>query len=149
MLATVLPFVSSFFPNPSAIVYSTINNIYTYRDNFRVVRYYPTNVIEYKAIRTNAHVESDFHSSLAAALSMISRDRANMQILNAPMNHFTLTSYYYQGAAWHFNFDYVWRGGVVAFDNEFAQGINMTHAIEVEVVNNQVTSYRRLNLNFE
>jgi len=152
MLATAQPYVAFLFPNPTAVVSSTINNIYTYRDNFRVVRYHPSHIIEYTSLlNINRSVISDFYSSFAAALSIIYRDMQNIYSLDSYMHPIFLHSYFYNEDTekWHFYFDYVHQNIPILFSDEFAGRVMQNHAIEVLTLNNGVVSYRRLNVHLE
>ena len=145
-LSTVENFIHFFFPNRAAIVSSVINNVYTYRDNFRVVKFFHDNVVEYSALPGRGVGAVNFTSSFLAALEMLDRDRAAMAGLEAPMNDTAFAGYRYLGGGrFVFYFDYVVGGRPLDLEECGHRG----HAVEVEVLNNTVVRYRRLMLNFE
>ena len=149
----VRPFVLFFFPNPAvASTGVTINGVYTYTDNTRVVKFYPNNVVEGNALlNTRASGTVSLASSLLAALDMLDRDRAAMQGQGEPMNDVFLAGYSVGPAEgqWNFYFDYIVGGRPIALDE--IEGIDtgiLNHAVEIRVANNGVVQYRRLMLNF-
>lgn len=146
LLARVKDFIEFFFPNPAVISESVVNGIYTYRDNFRVVRFYPNNVAEYSSLVDRSAASGNFTSSFLAALHMVERDRNAMESLYSPMNDIIFKSYHHDAASgqWTFYFDYVADNMPLVIGPDFPQG----PAIEVRVVNNTVVRYRRLMLNF-
>ena len=146
---TVRPFVLFFFPNPAVASEGvTVNGVYTYMDNARVVKFYPNNVVEYNALlNTRPSGTVSLASSLLAALDMLDRDRASMQTLGEPMNDVFLTGYSIGPAEgqWNFYFNYIAGGRPMDIDDDI--GI-LSHAVEIRVINNSVLQYRRLVLNF-
>jgi len=143
--AVVQDFTSFFFPNPNAIVASTINNVYTYRDNFRVVKFYPDNIVEYSAPANRGAGAVSFTASFLAALDMVNRDRAAMVALGAPMNAVTFMGYTENDGRFTFYFDYTINGAKFDLGERFYP---LRHAIEIDVASNTVVRYRRLMLNF-
>ena len=144
-LATAEPFVSFFFPaTPRS---STVNNIFTYHDNFRVVKFYPNNVVEYNSLVGRNVGSTNFITSFLAVLDMIDQDQNNMIDNGAPMNDIFFVGYYYDASnsRWSFYFDYVVDGMVLDLTRDFYP---LVHAIEVQTANNTVERYRRLMLNF-
>jgi len=143
LLATVEPFMRFFFPNPAAIEAVTINGVYTYSDNFRVVKFYPSNIVEYTALLGRSPGgTTNFTTSLLAALDMLRRDAIGNDIFLAG---------YSAGPAdnqWNFYFDYAVAGLPVLISENFARTNALNHAIEVRVINNAVVRYRRLMLDF-
>ena len=148
MLATVEPFIAFLFPNPNAIVSSNINQIYTYRDNMRVVRYLPSNVFEYRFELNSGRGETDFAGSLLLALSMIERDRENLLELDHIMPSIRLVGFDIAENGFTFYFNYVLGGIPVHIYPDFAEGIRQSHAIIVTVRDGRVAHYRRLNIVF-
>ena len=145
--AIVQDFVSFFFPNPNAIVASTVNNVYTYRDNLRVVKFYPNNIVEYSTIVNRGLITGNvtFTTSFLAALDMVNRDRVAMAALGAPMNPVAFVGYTHRNGHFTFYFEYVVDGAILHLGDRFWP---LQHAIEVEVTGNTVVRYRRLMLNF-
>ena len=150
---TVRPFVLFFFPNPAAANEGvTINGVYTYLDNARVVKFYPNNVVEYNALQNTRPTGTiSLASSLLAALDMLDRDKASMTARGEPMNEVFLSGYSTGPAEgqWNFYFDYVVGGRLI--DIRDIEGIDagvLSHAVEIVVINNTVVQYRRLMLNF-
>jgi hypothetical protein len=149
--ANVREFVLFFFPNPAAASDGvTINGVYTYKDNARVVKFYPNNVVEYNALlNTRPSGTVSLASSLLAALDMLDRDGASMLAngTGEPMNDVFLAGYSVgpEPGQWNFYFDYVVGGRPIQIDEDI--GI-LNHAVEIHVINNAVAQYRRLMLNF-
>jgi len=143
-LSTVEEFIRFFFPNPAAIVASTINNVYTYHDNFRVVKFHPGNIVEYSSLAGRSTGDTSFTLSFLASLEMIGRDRGAMAVLGAPMNDVVLTGYHQFDDQWIFYFDYI-AAGVPA---PLLQHHFLNHAIEVSVTDGQVVRYQRLLMQF-
>lgn len=146
-LSTVRDFVSFFFPNPSAIVESTINHVHTYRDSRRVVRFYPNNVAEYSAMAGRDAMAADFTAAFLAALEMIDRDRTAMANLGVAINDIVFVKYRHDNSTGRFvfYFDYAADGKLLDLSKVFSPG---RHAVEVEVAGNSVVRYRRIMLNF-
>jgi len=142
-LSTVEEFIRFFFPNPAAIVVSTINNVYTYHDNFRVVKFHPGNIVEYSSLAGRGGGTS-FTSSFLAALEMVDRDRSAMAALDAPMNDVVFTGYDQFDDHWIFYFDYVAAGVPVPL----TQHHFLNHAIEISVADGHVVRYQRLLMQF-
>ena len=150
---TVRPFVLFFFPNPAAASGgATINGVYTYMDNTRVVKFYPNNVVEYNALQNTRPTGTvSLASSLLAALDMLDRDKASMIAQGGLMNDVFLAGYSVGPAEgqWNFYFDYVVGGRPMHIrDIENLDIGVLNHAVEIRVVNNTVLQYRRLMLNF-
>jgi len=145
--AIVQDFVSFLFPNPNAIVASTVNNVYTYRDNLRVVKFYPNNIVKYSTIinRGLSTGNATFTTSFLAALDMVARDRAAMDALGTPMNPVAFMRYTQNNGLFTFYFEYVVDGTIFHLNGRFYP---LQHAIEIEVTSNTVVRYRRLMLNF-
>jgi len=145
--AIVQDFVSFFFPNPNAIVASTINNVYTYHDNLRVVKFYPNNIVKYSTVINRGLNTGNvtFTTSFLAALDMVNRDRTAMAALGTPMNPVAFVRYTNNDGHFTFYFEYVVDGEVLHLNGRFYP---LQHAIEVEVTSNTVVRYRRLMLNF-
>jgi len=144
-------FVAFLFPNPNAIISSRINNVFTYRDSFRTVMFYPSNVLVYNTTnRRTPDTAVNFTSSYLAALNMIERDRASMEALGAAMNQVFMSGYRHIPGSdeWIFFFDYISNNLPIRFSEEFAQEIVLANGIEVRVRENTVVHYRRLLLNF-
>ena len=148
LLADVRPFVAPFFPNPAAMSEFTIDGVYTYLDNLRMVKFYPANIIEYNALLgSSSSSAASFTSSFLAALDMLDRDMTNMQARETSINDVFLTGYSIGPMAgqWNFYFDYVVSGSLVYISNDIEI---LNHAAEIRVVNNDVLQYRRLMLYF-
>jgi len=148
LLADVRPFVEFFFPNPAAMDEVTIDGIYTYQDNFRIVKFYPSNIVEYNALLgASSSSAASFASSFLAALDMLDRDMANMQARETAMNDVFLVGHSVgpRDGQWNFYFDYVASGRLVPIGDDV--GI-LSHAVEVRVVGNTVMQYRRLMMYF-
>jgi len=146
---TVRPFVLFFFPNPAVASDGvTINGVYTYTDNTRVVKFYPNNVVEYNAMMaTSPSGTVSLASSLLAALDMLDRDRASMVSLGNPMNDVFLVGHSVgpEVGQWNFYFDYIVGGRPMELGDDVEI---LNHAVEIRVINNAVVQYRRLMLNF-
>jgi len=140
-LSTVEEFIRFFFPNPAAITTSNVNNVYTYIDNFRAVKFHPGNIVEYSSLTSRGN--TSFDSAFLAALEMIDRDRASMESLGDPMNDVVLSGYYHLDGQWTFYFDYVVDGLPMVLKHDF-----LYHAIEIDVTNNAVVRYQRLMMQF-
>ena len=148
LLADVRPFVDFFFPNPAIMDEITVDGIYTYHDNFRIVKFYPSNIVEYNALLSaSSSSAASFTSSFLAALDMLDRDAANMQARRTEMNDVFFVGYSIgpREGQWNFYFDYVGPGGLITMGDY--TGI-LEHAVEVRVVNNTVMQYRRLMMYF-
>jgi len=148
--ANVREFVLFFFPNPAVASEGvTINGVYTYMDNARVVKFYPNNMVEYNALAAvQPQGTVSLASSLLAALDMLAADRVSMLTngTGMPMNDTFLVGYS-EGPAegqWNFYFDYYLSG---KFIDIYDIG-TLNHAVEIRVINNSVVQYRRLMLNF-
>jgi len=146
---TVRPFVLFFFPNPAVASDGvTVNGVYTYTDNARVVKFYPNNVVEYNAMMaTSPSGTVSLASSLLAALDMLDRDRASMVSLGNPMNDVFLVGHSVgpEVGQWNFYFDYILGGRPMELDDDVEI---LNHAVEIRVINNAVVQYKRLMLNF-
>jgi len=148
LLADVRPFVDFFFPNPAIMNEITVDGVYTYHDNFRIVKFYPSNIVEYNALLgASSSSVASFASSFLAALDMLDKDIANMQARRTEMNDVFFVGYSVgpREGQWNFYFDYVVAGGIVTIGDDI--GI-LNHAVEVRVVNNDIMQYRRLMLYF-
>ena len=154
LLHTVLPFIDFFFPNPANIGQSMINGVYTYKDNFRVVKFYPNNIVQYTALQTQSPTTPpSLTSSLLAALNMLNRDKAAMQARGTPMNNVFLVGYSTDPiiGQWNFYFDYIASGQPIQIDldtHHLSLTSQLSHPLQIQVTNNTVTSYTRLMLNF-
>ena len=139
----VRPFVLFFFPNPAVASDGiTINGVYTYMDNSRVVKFYPNNIVEANALlNTRPMGTASLASSLLAALDMLERDN--------PTNDVFLTGYSAgpEEGQWSFYFDYIVGGRPMSIDGNVDNDI-LSHAVEISVINNTVVQYRRLILDF-
>ena len=150
-LSAIRRFVLFLFPNPYAVISSNINNVFTYRDGYRTVMFYPSNVMTYSTTnRRDAQAAATFTSSYFAALDMVQRDASSMASLGTPMNQVFLSGYHHiEGSnEWLFFFDYVADNLPIRFAEEFAREIMLSHGIEVRVRGNTVVHYRRLLNNF-
>ncbi|MCL2415429.1 MAG: hypothetical protein FWD01_01325 [Defluviitaleaceae bacterium] len=151
-LNTIEPFVHFFFPNPGAMFSTTINNLFTYRDNFRTVKFYPNGVMMFSTMPSGRDTDNtvSFTDAYFAALNMVQLDIESMQSLGAPMNPIFLSGFQRveNENEWFFFFDYVSSNFPIVFSDDFATEIGMNHAIEIRVRNNIVVNYRRLLKNF-
>jgi len=143
-LTTVEPFISFFFPNHLQISSTIINNTFTYHDNFRMVKFYPTNFVEFSSLVSRTTQNANFTTSFLAALDMLNRDRNAMLANGSIMNVAFFVGYTHIAATstWIFYFDYVVNGVRISLSSPFS------YAIEIHVTNNQVEQYNRLMLNF-
>jgi len=142
-LASVAEHIRFLFPAGDIrnVSQAPVNNILTYSDGQRTVRFFPDNIVEYVALLNTTRNQEGFASSLLAAFDMISKDKE----INTPKNHIILSSYSFDEATgrYHFYFDYVRNNQIINIDDKFAR-----HPLEVHVARGQVVYYRRLMLYF-
>ncbi len=117
---------------------------YTYKDETTVVKYYPNNVLEYSLYRTGTTTLDSFSQSYLAALGIIKKD-------GTITNDFYLTRYENDtdNGVWRFYFDYAINDIPLRLSEYMAQTLEISHMLEVTVVNGTVTRYRRLIYNFD
>ena len=140
-LSTVADFIEFFFPNPAAITSSMINNIYTYRDNMRTVRFFYDNTVEFTIMPRPGTAGDDLTRAMLAAFSKIYEDAAHQARRGAPKNEVVLTAHNFNPETnrWHFYFKYVLNDIIVDLP---------AHPLEIQTLGGNVVFYRRLMLNF-
>ncbi|MCL2353367.1 MAG: hypothetical protein FWC69_01905 [Defluviitaleaceae bacterium] len=142
-LASVAEHIRFLFPAGDIrnVSQAPVNNILTYSDGQRTVRFFPDSIVEYVALLDTTRSHEGFAPSLLVAFDMIVKDKE----INTPKNHIILSGYSFDDATgrYHFYFDYVRNNQIINIDDKFAR-----HPLEVHVARGQVVYYRRLMLYF-
>ena len=130
--------VSVFFDNPSHIWMDVRSDagIYTFSDESTVVKYHSNSLLEYSSTKINTKAADSFLSAYSAALDMLGRD---ITIENG----FFLSGYDRADGAWIFRFDFTVGDMPVFFSESARAELGMDSMIEITVVNDIVTKYRR------
>lgn len=137
-LTGVREHIDYLFPsNPSE---ATINGIWTYSDNRRIARFFPSGIVEFNAIEYDPGASSSFTQAFLVALAKAS--------LNPNSNDIFLVSYHLneQTNRWHFYFDFAFNAELIGI--AYIMPYYIGNALEIQVLGNQVVYYRRLLINF-
>lgn len=136
--------VEHFFDNPATINHGIgTGEIYTFNNRTTVVRYLPTNIVEYVSFRTMGRNPTNIISDFSAALAFVNSD-PNVT------NEFFLAGYdrHGHGRGNVFWFDYVIGNFPLVFEEGRATGPEcnapLRHAIEVVVERGRVIRYRKI-----
>ena len=130
--------VDVFFDNPSLKQSGlSTNGVFTYSDEDRVVKYYPSDVLEYINYESQDPKSSDLIQDYAAAFGFIMKDEA-------VLNDFFLAGYDIDGVQTTFYFDPAINNLPIMLTPAMKNLINMEHFIEVTVQKGNVVRYKKL-----
>ncbi len=140
LLNTVEKNIDVFFDNAYNKWTGIVNDVYTYSDETRVVKYYKNNICEYFNYSTKKQ-SPDLLADYATALKFISID-------TSVSNEFFLTGFESNEEKTVFLFDYIINNFPLAFSETLKADTGIEHAIMVTVENGQVVHYKKLAYNF-
>lgn len=126
----------SFFDNPAVKWSSVVNNIYSYSDEYNVVKYSLNGLLEYYGYNTGDDSEQNAAHNYAAALEFLKKDKGIK-------NDIILSSVNINKERTQFYFDYAVNGIPAYMSEELKNGLGMRSAIEVTVSHGSVVKYRR------
>ena len=127
----------SFFDNPAVKWSSVVNNIYSYSDEYNVVKYNLNGVLEYSGYNAGSSGEEQSPANnYAAALEFLKKDKGikNDIVLSAVSTNKERTQFY---------FDYAVNGIPAYMSDNLKKGLEMHSAIELSVSHGNVVKYRR------
>ncbi len=131
-------YANNYFENPVLKWSSMDGNTYIFSDERRVVKYYPNNVMEYKAYYgyNNNEKDFDFAENLSAAEDFLSND-VNLK------NEVYLTGYYTLDNITTFYFDYKLDNFTLSLSESMKKKTGLKSIVEVTVENGHATGCRR------
>ena len=127
----------NFFDNPAVKWSSMVNNIYSYSDEYNVVKYSLNGVLEYSGYNSGDGSESqNAANNYTAALEFLKKDKGIK-------NDIVLSNVSINKERTQFYFDYSVNGIPALMSDELKKGLGMHSAIEVSVSHGSVVKYRR------
>lgn len=130
-----------FFDNSATKNIENLNNIFTFSNESVLVKYFPSNVLEYTNYK-NSNETSDIISDYAAAINFINDDVF-------VTNNYILKRYEENGNEHKFYFDYIINNLPIEIENDFAKKTGLDNCISISVKNNLVSKYKKIAFNFE
>ena len=141
LMNTISKKLDNFFDNPATKNIENINNIFTFSNEFVLVKYLPNNILEYKNYKSQEK-ESSLALDYLTAVNFIKND-------SFIKNDFILKNYTQKDNKREFYFDYYINNISLELDNAFAKKNNIKNFICVTVKNNLVIKYKKITFNFE
>ena len=146
-IADIEPIINRFFENPSlrATPYSreytdelgvTHVKEHIFSSDTTVIKLYPNFILEYSNFRRSSRVHQSFTEAYAHAMNFLSRDETLL-------NDIFLVHYESIDSGYTFFFDYIVNNFPILLPASFRADTGLSHAIQLTVQNNIVTSYRR------
>ncbi len=127
----------SFLDNPAVKWSSVVNNIYSYSDEYNVVKYSLNGVLEYSGYNTGDGGESQNPAAnYAAAVEFLKKD-------SGIKNDIVLSSVNINKERSRFYFDYAVNNIPAVMSDELKKGLDMHSSIEISVSHGSVVKYRR------
>ena len=139
LLSSLSKYVYIFFENYYSKFVPNIDDIYTYKDDNIVIKYYPNGVLEYVNYKTSSQTNESFYS---LAIDFLAKD-TNIK------NEFYLTKYEKTEDGAIFYFDYKINNFPIVLSSELKEKTGMESMIEVTVAENEVQKYKRIVYEFE
>ncbi len=143
LLNTVEKQVDCFFDKPASKWSGTANGAFTYSDEYIVVKYYPTDILEYSDYRT--YDKNNVHSTIAdyaAALNFIAKDKTII-------NDFYLAEFSSMEGRSVFYFNYTINNFPLIVSNNIKAKAQINYPIEVVVEYQNVRKFKKLAYNYE
>ena len=141
LMNTISKKLDNFFDNPATKNIENINNIFTFSNEFVLVKYLPNNILEYKNYKSQEK-ESSPALDYLAAINFIKNDPVIK-------NNFILKNYSHKDNRSEFYFDYYINNIDLELDKTFSQKNNVKNFICVTVKNNLVIKYKKITFSFE
>ncbi len=141
LISTIEKNVDVFFENPS-IKWRNGIDPYTFSDDTTVVKYYSNNVLEYSCYVATEEKAVSLLSAYSSAIEMIDRD-------TTVTNEYYLSELTYNDDGYFFGFDYVVDDFPVFLSKMKKKQTRMNHSIEINVLNGNVTKYKRYVMTFK
>ncbi len=142
LLNTVEKQVDIFFDKPASKWSGTANGAFTYSDENIVVKYYPTDILEYSDYRSHdKNNTSSFIADYRAAVNFIAKDKT-------VINDFYLADYTSEEGRSVFYFNYTVNNFPLVISNNIKSKAQITYPIEVVVEYEWVRKYKKLAYNY-
>lgn len=138
LLSSIENQITMFFANPDIIYTSMPNGIFTFSDEYTVVRYYDNHILEYNNYLVDYKAQSNgFLSDYATAINFIEND-TNI------VNNYYLSDFKETGKTSKFYFDYTINNMDMTLSNILRMENNgLNHFIEIIVENGRVKNYKK------
>ncbi len=144
LLNTIEKKIDVFFANPIAKWTSSDNSVYSYSDENIVVKYYPSDILEYSDYRPSKTV-GGLISDYTTTIDFITKDAYIV-------NDYVLSDIVAEGQGSETNrtffFDYQINNMPMILSDSFKALTKLSHPIQVTVENGKVTNYKKLVYNF-
>ncbi len=143
LLNTVEKQVDLFFDKPASKWSGTANGAFTYSDENIVVKYYPTDILEYSDYRSHDKKSSpSFMADYRAAVNFLAKDKT-------VVNDYYLADYISGEDRSVFYFNFTVNNFPLVISNNIKSKAQITYPIEVVVENEWVKKYKKLAYNYE
>lgn len=151
-IESIEPIINRFFENPTlrTIPYPRIYidehgvshvKEYIFSSDTTVIKLYPNLVLEYSNFQRSSRVHLSFADAYAHAMRFLARDETLV-------NDIFLVRYEVADSGYTFFFDYIVNNFPILLPASFRANTGLSHAIQLTVQNNIVTSYRRFMASF-
>lgn len=138
LLSGLEKYIDIFFDNHAIKWDTTIDNIYTYKDDNTILKYYPNNVLEYINYKTTINKNTNPYK---IALDFLKKD-INIK------NEYYLKKYEKNNNGYVFYFDYKINNFPISLSENIKNKTNMQSMIEITVSENKVYKYKRIIYDF-
>jgi hypothetical protein len=143
LLTIVQKKVSVFVDNPSSLLSDIRNDVFTYSGGQAVLKFYPSGLLSYSNYAPRQpNVVNSFMSAYSAALGIINRD-------DTIQNNIYLSVFAHDEKGWFFGFDCSVNDIPLFFSGDLKKELGIEHVIEITVIDDVVTDYRRYVAVFE
>lgn len=138
LLSSIENQITMFFTNPDLIYTSMPNGIFTFSDEYTVVKYYDNHILEYNNYLVDYKAKSDgFLYDYSAAINFIEND------LNV-VNNYYLSEFKETNKTSKFYFDYSINNLDMTLSNILRMDDNgLNHFIEITIENGRVKNYKK------